>query len=165
MRTSCSTLQYPTTHTCSTHSTQCLTVPTVPCSTHGYCRSTQLPLLPLAVPTGTVQYPDTSTVPAVPAVPCSTHLQYPQYRDCRSTHGYCAVPARVTNYSHGTCTRTTTSAARARTRIITRQADNPWGSPHAILQVRWHTRRVLLFRRRNRSKDPQRAYSTTTDMH
>jgi hypothetical protein len=117
-------------------------LPTVPCSTHGYCHSTQLPLLPRAVPTvpkgtaagpnchfyavqypqypqypavpnchfhpvqypeypqypavttGTVQYPNTSTVPAVP---CSTHLQYPQYRDCRSTHGYCAVPARVTN--------------------------------------------------------------------
>ncbi len=91
---------YPAVPTCSTHSTQLSQYPqyrAVPTGTV----STQMhpqyyPQYP-AVPTGTVQYPDASTVPTVPAVlPYSSHLQYPQYRDCRSTHGYCAVPARVT---------------------------------------------------------------------
>ena len=109
------TLQYPAVpavHTCSTRSTQCSThstqypavptVPTVPCSTHGYCRSTQLSRLAPAVPTvptvpcSTRGYCKYCAVPTVPTVPCSTQWQYPQYRDCRSTHGYCAVPARVT---------------------------------------------------------------------
>ena len=81
------------------------TVPTVPCSTHGYCRSTQLSRLAPAVPTvptvpcSTRGYCKYCAVPTVPTVPCSTQWQYPQYRDYRSTHGYCAVPARVTEKS------------------------------------------------------------------
>jgi hypothetical protein len=141
-------------------------VPTVPCSTRGYCRSTQVLLLARAVPTvptvpcstqlslfaravraGTAavpnchfesvqypQYPAVHThwycrstqlslsplaVPTVPTVPCSTNgycgyctvpastCKYPQYPTVPicSTHspvhsssqnGYCAVPARVT---------------------------------------------------------------------
>ncbi len=47
---------------------------------------------------GTLQYPQYPAVPTVPTVPCSTHLQYPQYRDCRSTRGYCVVSAGVTNH-------------------------------------------------------------------
>ena len=100
------TLQYPAVHTCSTRSTQCSThstqypavptVPTVPCSTHGYCRSTQLSLSSCSTHS-TRGYCRYCAVPAVPTVHCSTQRQYPQYRDCRSTHGYCAVPARVTN--------------------------------------------------------------------
>ena len=102
MCTSCSTLQYPAVHYRSTRSTHFLqypqypqypavptgtattaravpTVPTVPCSTCGYCGY--------------------CTVPIVPTVPYSTQRQYPQYRACRSTHGYCAVPAGVTTIS------------------------------------------------------------------
>ena len=110
------TLQYPAVHTCSTRSTQCSThstqypavptVPTVPCSTHGYCRSTQLSLLPLAVP-------------IVPTVPCSTqgycrstqlthstrstqYLQYPAVPS-GSTHstGTAAVPTGTVQYPPG----------------------------------------------------------------
>jgi hypothetical protein len=80
--TPCSThLQYPV-PTVPTRTVQHPTVSFTPCSTHS-----------------TLQYPTVTLAHAVPTVPCSTHLQYPQYRDrdCRSTHGYCAVPARVTN--------------------------------------------------------------------